>query len=237
LGRRDRIAAFGAWLADFTASGRLPASLVALVTGIMAIGFLFTPDYSVSRVSIQGMQVGDPHEIADASGLLGEPVFQIEASEAAERIGALPYIEQVVVSVRFPGEVDIEVVERQPVLIVRRDGREMLVAEGGLVMAPAGDETLPTLAVSGEAAGGTDAIPDDIVVAVQRIADVRGPSARLTWDPDNGLVLVIDTGRRVIFGEPEAIPAKLAVLAAVDEQVDVAWSELDLREPTRPAFR
>jgi cell division septal protein FtsQ len=237
LRRRDRLAALGAWLSDFTATGRLPASLVALVTGLMAFAFLFTPDYAVSSVKVEGMQVGDPREIAAVSGLLGESVFQLEANDAARRIGALPYIEQVIVSVRFPGAASVEVVERRPVMIVQRDGRNMLVASGGQVMAPAGDEQLPTLVVSGEPQGAAETVPPDVVAAIQSIAAVHGPSARLSWDADDGLALVTEEGQRVIFGEAEAIEAKLAVLAAVDEQVDDDWSELDLREPTRPAFR
>jgi cell division protein FtsQ len=171
------------------------------------------------------------------SGLLGESVFQLEANDAAERVGSLPYIEQVTVTLRFPGAATVEVVERPAVMIVQRDGRNMLVASGGQVMVSAGDEQLSILVVSGEPPDASETVPPEIVAAVQAVAVAYGPSARLSWDADDGLALVTEEGQRVVFGEAEAIEAKLAVLAAVDEQVDDDWSELDLREPTRPAFR
>lgn len=219
-------------------SGRLPAFLVALTAGLLGFAFLFTVDYPVSAITVEGLNVGEAREVVEASGLLGDPVFHAELEAAAERIAALPYVERVEVSLTFPGEATIAITEREPALILARGRERALVATSGAIMAPSTDlDGLPVLKVGQDAPLDGSALPQELVDAIALIADERGADVDLSWTSNDGLVLKLPSGRMAIFGEPERPAAKLAVLAAVENQIEADWEVLDLREPTRPAYR
>lgn len=236
--RSDRLPRLARWTGEMAASGRLPAFLVALTTGLLAFAFLFTVDYPVSAITVEGLTVGEAREVVETSGLLGDPVFRAELEEAAERVAALPYVEHVEVSLTIPGEATIQITEREPALIVARGSERLLVATSGAVMASSTDlDGLPVLKVSQDAPLDDSAMPQDLVDAVALIAAERGSDVELRWTRDDGLILSLPSGRAAIFGEPERPAAKLAVLEAVEDQIDADWRILDLREPTRPAYR
>jgi cell division septal protein FtsQ len=217
-------------------SGRLPAMLVALVSGLLAFAFLFTFDYPVSEITVEGLTVGDAHDVVDASGMLGEPAFRAELEDAAAGVARLPYVERVEVMLTFPGEATILVTERTPALILAQGAERSLIATTGSVMAESTDaRELPVLKVGpGEPAG---ALPADLVAMIGSIVKMRGTDAELSWTGEDGLILTLPSGQMVIFGETDQPAAKLAVLEAVEEQIDADWEILDLREPTRPAYR
>ncbi len=219
-------------------SGRLPAFLVALTTGLLLFAFLFTQDYPVSTVNVEGLSLGDARDVVQTSGLLGEPAFRADLDDAARAIAALPYVERVEVTLAFPGEATIVVTEREPVLIVAQGANRSVVAASGRVIAPSTEKRdLPVLNIPPGTPAIDDGLPDDLVAAILMIVESRGVDVELRWTSDDGIVVSLPTQQEVIFGGPELLVSKLTVLAAVEEQIDADWDILDLREPTRPAYR
>ena len=101
-------------LAVLVRSGRMPAFFV-LAGGILLLyGFLISGDFLVGSVVVRGTSIGDPAEVEITADAIGEPIFTIDASESAARVAALPYVERVTVSTRFPDEVVITVDESVP---------------------------------------------------------------------------------------------------------------------------
>lgn len=219
-------------------SGRLAAFLVTMMTGLLLFAFLFTPDYPVSTVTVEGLSVGDAPEVVQASGLLGEPAFRAELGEAARAIAALPYVERVQVTLTFPGEATIVVTEREPALVVVQGGSRMLIADSGRVLAMSTDRRdLPVLQVDPAYAPVADGLPGELLAAIAMIVESHGVDVELVWTVNDGIVITLPSGQMVVFGGAELPVSKLAVLAAAEQQIDDDWDVLDIREPTRPAYR
>ncbi|HCG30955.1 MAG TPA: FtsQ-type POTRA domain-containing protein [Thermomicrobiales bacterium] len=220
-------------------SGRIPAGVIVVACGILLYGFLFSGDFLVASVVVRGTSLGDPAEVATVADAIGEPIFSIDASQAAGRVARLPYVERVTVRTSFPDKVTITVVERQPVLAWQAGGQVWLVDTRGHILtgsAPAPDG-VPTIVseMDAPAVGGTldPAIVAAGVAATQTLGTV---STEVRWTRDDGLVATLRDGRHVILGSPDRMPMKLAVYQTVVGS-GAAWQLLDLREPDRPYYK
>lgn len=225
------------WFAVLTRTGRLPGLLVAIACGIVLYGFLVSGDYVVDDVVVRGAQLGDPVEIASATGAFGESIFDVEPASIAERIGALPYVERVDVETHWPSQVVVTVTERTPVVVWRTGDGSYLVDAYGHVLGDAGsDSGLPVVesdALEIEAGGFVDPRQVAAVAAVYQMLGTRLES--VTWSEREGLTAQLDDRRIVIFGYPEQFPLKMAVFQEFGT-IDTPWSVLDLREPDRPYY-
>lgn len=235
--RRRRLREFVGWVDEAFVSGRLPALLIVIVTGLMLWAFLFTNDFRVETVAVEGLTYGDGSEVVERSALLDRSAFQAQTEVVAAQIAELPYVEQATVDVRFPGRATIRIVERQPVLNVELDDHDSLVSSEGTPIASGFVEGLPLLRLDNRGEPLEDALSPEVVSAVQSVAAIFGPDATLSWNPDIGLVMEMPGGGLVSFGLPENMDAKLAVLTAIEDQLDESWTQLDLSVPTRPAYR
>lgn len=233
---RARLRSIVARLDDAVVSGRLPALIIVIVTGLTLWAFLFTDDFRVETVTIEGMVHGNGSEVVDAAAMLDRSAFRVQPERAAERIAALPYVEHVVVDLEFPGQATIRIVERTPVLNVETGGQSTLVSADATTIASGRVEGLPRLRVDSRGSAPDTPLTPNVVAAVESIAAVYGPDASLIWNPEIGLVMEMPGGALVNFGEPEDLEAKLVVLAAIEDQID-DWRQLDLSVPSRPAYR
>lgn len=218
------------------ANGRLPAALVALVCGLMVWAFLFTNDYRIETVTIQGLRYGEAEAVEDRARLIDAPTFEVEPEAIAERIAALPNVERVSVEIQFPNRASIAIVERSPVMHIVTGNESMLVSIDGFAIASGTVDGLPALELDGAGDADVDLDPD-VVSAVVAVAAVYGPDVELIWEADVGLVMEHSNGGLVVFGEPVDIEAKLTVLAAIESQLEDGWAQLDIRVPTRPSYR
>jgi cell division protein FtsQ len=218
-------------------SGRLPALCFALAAAILLYGFLWSGDFLVRSVVVEGAHLGNPAEIVTTGDAIGEPIFRIDAADAAERVARLPYLERATVRTRFPDEVVIRVVERVPVVSWQVGDRSFLVDAEGHILAEAVDASLPLVVAETDVprVGGT--------VRAEEVAAVIAASAafgehieELRWTRAEGLVARLIDTRLVILGDVERLPLKLAVYAEV-AKLDADWTTLDLREPDRPYYK
>lgn len=220
-------------------SGRIPAMVVVVACGILLYGFLFSGDFLVASVVVRGASLGDPAEVATVADAIGEPIFSIDASQAADRVARLPYVERVAVRTSFPDKVTITVVERQPVLAWQAGGQTWLLDRRGHVLsgeAPVPDG-VPTVMSELDTPKVGDTLDPAIVAAVVAATETLGDVATETrWTRDDGLVATLRDGRTVIFGSPDRMPLKLAVYQTVVGS-GAAWQLLDLREPNRPYYK
>jgi cell division protein FtsQ len=211
--------------------------MIVIVTGLMLWAFLFTNDFRIDSVAIDGLQHGESGVVLAEAALLDRSAFRAEPDAAAERIARLPFVESVTVDLEFPGEATITIVERAPVLNVEHGGEAVIVSGEALAMGSGFIEGLPTLRLDSRGAPLETALSREVILAVTAIAGVYGPDVMLVWSPDVGLVMELPDGALVNFGAPENIEAKLTVLTAIEAQLDEGWSELDLSVPTRPSYR
>ncbi|MGH9174325.1 MAG: cell division protein FtsQ/DivIB [Vicinamibacterales bacterium] len=224
-------------LAILVRSGRMPAFFVLAGGVLLLYGFLFSGDFLVGSVVVRGTSIGDPAEIVTTADAIGEPIFTIDASESAERVAVLPYVERVTVSTRFPDEVVITVVERAPAVQWQAGPRAFLVDERGHVLAEQQRGDLPLVVIEGDAPVVGGSVAPERVAAAVAVREALGERIdELTWTIAEGLVARLDDKRVVVFGAPERVPLKLAVYGEVARLAET-WSVLDLREPDRPYYR
>ena len=125
----------------------MPAFFVLAGAMLLLYGFLLSGDFLVGSVVVKGTDIGDPAQIVTTADAIGEPIFTIDASESAERVAALPFVESVTVSTRYPDEVVISVVERTPVVLWQVGSQAFLVDAHGNVLAEQSRDGLPLIIV------------------------------------------------------------------------------------------
>lgn len=224
------------WLGALIASGRLPAVLIAVGAAILLYGFLATDDYDVRDIVIVGSDYTAASEIADRADLLGDSIFRLDPTAAAERVADDPAIARVEVRLEFPARARILVTEREPVAIWRAAGESMLVDRTGFVIGPDDGRDLVTLRVPGAAPAIEQRVAVDVVQAATEIQVAFGDTPVVLSESDT-LSVVLDDGRVVLFGFPERIGEKLQVLRSLLLEIGNDWTELDLSRPDRPAYR
>ncbi|MBA2453336.1 MAG: FtsQ-type POTRA domain-containing protein [Chloroflexia bacterium] len=225
------------WFAVLTRTGRLPSLLVAIACAIVLYGFLFSGDYGVDDVVVKGARLGDPVEIASATGALGDSVFEVEPETIAQRLTALPYIQQVDIETHWPSRIVVNVTERIPVIVWQtEEGRFLIDAYGQVLTIVGSSVDLPIVeseAVEVEVGGQID---PQWVASVRTVYDSLGTQLdRVIWSDREGLTARLDDKSIVMFGYPDRIPLKIAVYQEVGT-TPMVWSVLDLREPDRPFY-
>ena len=237
IGRRRRLEWLAGQVDPANSSGRLPALLIVILTGILLWAFLLTNDFQIDSVRVQGAELSDVDEVVEMSQALNRSSFRARPDEIAARVETLPAVESASVELRYPGQVTIVVTEREPVLAVTNGLEHALISDDGTVISPRQLAGLPQLSVHGFDALTDADLSTELVAAVRAVFSLYGNESRLTLTRDIGLSLELTGGRSVLLGSPELMDTKLTVLSAVELQVDSNWSQLDLREPSRPAYR
>ena len=229
------------WLAGqfnpLHATGRLPAALVVLLTGVLLGAFLFSDEFKIDTVRVEGAEFSDVEAVIEVSGTLGQSAFRARPDDVAARVEALPAVEHASVEIQYPGQVAIVVQEREPVIAITNGHEQALISEGGTAISSVDLVGLPELSVEGTNSLEDVEVTAELVAAVRAIDALFGDAARIVWTQDIGLNLELTGDRLILIGSPDQIDAKLTVLSAVEHQVDASWSQLDLREPSRPAYR
>jgi cell division septal protein FtsQ len=235
-GPRTRTNRMGSWVSDVARTGRLPAFLAACGCMVMLYAFLVSGDFAVNDVTVQGVQLGDPREIAGTTGAFGVSVFRVEPGDIATRLATLPYVERVDVDTRLPSQVVVVLREREPAVVwITSDGAYLVDRHGRVMMSGVHDGLPAVESDSFELVPGDD-VPAERIASVLAAHEALGTDVdALTWNQRNGLTARLQDKRIVIFGEPDRFPLKVAVFQEIRTR-DFVWSVLDLREPNRPYY-
>lgn len=197
------------------------------------------PEFIVQMVAVDGASP----ELADAVRRvadLGLPKssFDLDLEGARRRIETLDAVKSADLRVKTGGVLQIDVTERVPAAVLRRDAAvELLDAEGhrvAMILSRADRADLPLLA--GE--GAEDAVPEalELVAAagpiLPRLRGLVRISAR-RWD------LMLDRNQRILLPADEPVRA-LERLLALDKAEDLLARDIaavDLRHRNRPVLR
>lgn len=233
--RRSRI---GAFVRDGSRSGRLPAFLLSVGLAVLVFGFLFSGDFPVRVVVVQGNKVAYADAITELSGAMGESIFSVDSRTIAKRVATHPAVSSVKVTTEFPDKVVIRLNERVPALAWHTGSQVALVDERGDVIAIADDPSLPVITqTSGDGPIPGTKVNAGIVQAVLYVHEKMGTKvAQLGYDPASGLTAQLNDGRAVVLGDGDKIPLKVSVLETVLKLPD-QWTRLDVRQPDRPYYQ
>lgn len=224
------------WLAGLLTTGRLPALLLAVGAAILLYGFLATDDYDVRHVVVYGSDYTDAGDVARRADLLGGSIFRLDPGLAAERVATDPAIARVEVELEFPARARVNVIERSPVLVWQAGDQSVLVDATGIVIGSDDGRDLPQVRAEEALPRVGERLPADVVQAASDIGSVMGEASILVTEQEM-IEVTLDGGRRILFGFPDRIDEKLQVLRTLLPEIGGEWSELDLSQPDRPAYR
>jgi hypothetical protein len=226
-----------------------------VVVGVTAVAVLAgggwaatgSPLLDLDRVVVDGAVHTTPEEARFASGLrLGEPLVDVDETAAARGVERLPWVDRATVHRRWPGQVEIRVVERQPVAVtaVEGGGAALLDATGRVLEwvdgPPPGLPLLTGLASAGPP--GSTLPPDGVAalsVAVALPDELRSRIVGVA--PDEGgrgeVEIRLSPEGSVRLGPPVDLDRKFDAIRAVFAQVDLGnLAVLDVRRPDSPVL-
>ena len=251
----DRIAARRAVVADEADRLRLRpilAILGVLVAAVVVLAVLWSPIFSVHRVTVEGASLADRRTILAAANIqAGTPLVTVDVAAARARVAAMPLIDGVRVERVWPRSVLITVATRTPIGAVAVPGsaRFAIVDVQGRVIATSLDSNAGGLPVV-ESVGARDLGAGDRLGARDRGTlsalaaldlDVRSLVRSVGRDGRIVRLHVVGRGRfadvTVLLGQPDDLRAKSLALRSVllqDTSSGGAIGTIDVSVPDAP---
>lgn len=214
---------------------RLISGLLVVALGFLAYFLWTTPTFQVQAAKIAGLQRLASNDINTVLDISGQPIFTLSSQELEKKLQeAFPEFSSVSVKIGFPQDVQVTVVERQPILTWRQADRTILVDANGVAF-PQRDpaEVGPALTVEASgppaalagAAQETDQpddaqanaqfLPVDMVSAILSMSAFVPQNTPLIYDSEHGLGWKDNQGWDVYFGDIKDIDMKLRVYQAM----------------------
>jgi hypothetical protein len=222
---------------------RLISGALVIALGIMAYFLWTAPTFQVQAAQITGVQRLSRNDVNTVLDISGKPIFTLSAQELEKKLReAFPEFSAVSVKIGFPQDVQVSVVERQPILTWRQADRTILVDANGVAF-PQRDpsEIGPTLTVvasgspaamlgatpgatpgaaqeatpEGEAQANAQFMPVDMVSAILSMSAFVPQNTPLIYDSEHGLGWKDTQGWDVYFGDIKDIDMKLRVYQAM----------------------
>jgi cell division septal protein FtsQ len=254
--RRSRVPRASAGLSRVRAGAALGMLLAA--GGIY--GVAASPAFGLGPVIVRGTQLTDAAQVIARLGLApGTNLFALSTEPLAARLRELPTVAAADVTIKLPDTLDVDVHERDPILIWGVGERRFLVDRDGVLFAEiaAGSEqgaTLPALtdARAGSAAfavgGRLDPLDLDAATRLASIkpADVGSAAARLAvsvTDENGFVVTAMPGGWSAVFGfytpslrRPDLIAGQVRLLRSLLAGREAAVDRIILASDTSGTF-
>lgn len=221
--------------------------IVLLTAGMGAYGVVSAGFFRVSRVTVQGAALVPSDDIARASGVVGQDLFDVDPAAVEARVIRLSGVRQAVVQKQWPRRVVVQVEERRPVAVWQVGGVGYLVDEDGVVLDFSPDPNLITIVETDGARSlvAGDRLDGDAVMLATRLREVMPLSVgqrpvRFEWSQSTGLEVTTEQGLRVRLGDGQDLDYKLAVWRGILERANrdkTSVSAIDLRFGDRVYFR
>lgn len=207
-------------------------------------GVTRSPLLDVDRVRLTGAAVTAAADIERAGGLDGRPqLADVEPAEVAQRVEALPWVQEAEVVRHWPGTVAVRVIERQPLATMPAASGWARVDRTGRVLDVAPEPGAGLAVVAAVAAApGAGAVAGPEVVAALGVVDALPPSLsevleQVTVAEDGALSFTLRRLPEVRFGTAVQVGPKLVALSTLVARVDLRGvSAIDVRVPTAPVL-
>jgi cell division septal protein FtsQ len=214
-------------------SWRMASFLLVAALGTLIYHLWSSPQYRVQAAQISGLQRLSSADLNAIMDVRGETIFAIAPRQLEEKLQqALPELSAVHIEVALPGEVIVEVEERQPILAWKQEGRTVLVDANGVAF-PMRDQNaaIPPLVVEAHgapqmASSAVDAVeaqqfmPVEMVSAIVSMSGQAPKNTPLKYDPQRGLGWQEAAGWDVYFGDTRSMDVKLKLYEAIADKLD-----------------
>ena len=203
-----------------------------LVVGLASLIYLAwtDPAFQVKALQVRGLHRLDNQDIAAVAGIVGEPIFLVQPEKIQQALkAAFPELASVAVAIKIPTKVEVEVVERQPILAWVQDEQTLWVDASGMAFPPRGedDPSIRVEAVNWPAPSTGESDPElgkaatqllsvDMVNAIMRVKEEAPKKTPLVYDSQHGLGWKDSRGWEVFFGtDVDDVDMKLYVYKAI----------------------
>jgi cell division septal protein FtsQ len=186
------------------------------------------PELRVSAAQVSGNQRIANEEINTMLGLSGKPSFLLAPRQIEKQmLRDYPELLSIQIAVGMPNIVDVNVQERQPVILWQQDGGYTWIDEGGIAFRPHGEvsgliivnaiNAPPPLAnPAGDLESTSAFIAPDTVKALQLLQTSVPQGTTIMFDQENGLSWLDPRGWQAIFGTgSENIAVKVRIYQAM----------------------
>lgn len=218
--------------------------LVLLVSGVWL--FYGSAWLRVEQVTTSGTRVLTPTEVKAAAAVpVGAPLVSVDTDEIEDRLRrALPRVDSVDVVRSWPHGIELNLIERTPVLLVEKGGKFTEVDAKGVrfatvdaAKAPKGVPLLELTADQSPSLRRFDAdrlTAEAVGVAGDLPAPVAGDTKIVRVRSYDSITLELTGGRTVVWGSGEDGEAKVRALLALMKAAPKA-GHFDVSAPTAPA--
>jgi len=121
----------------FTIWARVLLVVTPLALGSLVAASFLTPLFAIERISVSGNERIETSEVTQALGeLRGRPLTTVSAAELAEMLGEISLIETFTFTAEPPNTLRVKIRERQPLLVLFREGQNWLFDAAGVRIEP-----------------------------------------------------------------------------------------------------
>lgn len=213
-----------------TSRGKRALLVLALliIVGVFSIYAVYFSNWLiVKEINVTGLQrLTEEEVLAKANIELNAPLIELNAENKEAEILQITTVKTVEVRKGWPNKVVVAVQERSPIALTDLTDGRYLVDDTGRAFRRAGPDDVhpfvfaPTDSARGLAARVSRVIPDWIVSEVTRIESLDAKYA----------ILVLNSGRRIIWGDESQADQKAAVLLALlrveEGDIDISTVEV-----------
>jgi len=238
---------------------RVTLSVVGLLLlAVAAVAVARSPLFAIAEVRVLGVAGEAQAAVREEAGLRpGDNLLAADLRDAADRVEALPWVHTAGARRLPPSTVEVRVVVRQPVMVIRLPDAAWLVDAGGVVVAGGSRPGLPEVlaphsVVPGVGGEVRDAALRNALDARARLpVDLRAVIERYEAPSARDLRLRLRGGVVVRFGAAEDVEAKARSVLLLLEQARVqagrrepgtggerrlGVAEIDVRAPDNPVI-
>jgi cell division protein FtsQ len=225
-----------AWLGSGRAVG-----LALCLAACGALAYLLTDArFSVQQVQVEGNSALDAAAVAELSGVVGLPIWFVDADRAVARLRENAYVASASLELALPNQATISVVERRPEVRWQAGSVQYLVDGTGKVLGPAQEAAADDVLVIADSSHlqlepnyqiDLDAVQLAQSLALRLPVEIGLTPAQVGWDYGLGVYVRSSMGQMIVFGQSEELQRKLAILKVLLAD-QTPFTYLDLRSAT-----
>lgn len=221
---------------------RAVAIVVAVVLAIAGAGYLFLWSsvfaLRTSDITVTGATSYAPQEqiVAVAATDQGVPLLRVDTADLVQRVESLTGVRRAEVHRVFPTGIEIAVIAREPVALVKDSGEFLTLDTDGVELARSGvaTEGLPVVRVPVDDDQTSAALEAVLTVLSALPDDIRQQTVAASAGTAHEVEITLESGAQVVWGsasDSELKASTLQVLLQVDAQV------YDVSAPLNPITR
>jgi cell division septal protein FtsQ len=180
--------------------------------------------FMVKEIVVDGARYLKGEEIITRSGVeINSFLKKSEKKEAMKRLEEMVWIRSVNLKERTFGQLVIDVVERRPIAIVRRERLHLLCSDGMLIPYCDDFSDLPSVVINSS----EDLSP--FVSRIKKIRDLFTPEPITIYFRENEETVVKIDGFKILLGSNQSIPVRAELYRIIEEMRKEGYSFCDVR--------